>query len=354
MNSNPRHKASSHPGPSSVGEGAVQPVLSVRDLSIEFESEFGTVYAANGLSYDLAAGEILALVGESGSGKSVSAQAVMGLLETPPATIASGEILLNGRDLFSMSARARRRLCGPEIAMVFQEAPLNPAFSVGYQISEIFRVHRGLSRRESKRRAIELLDRVRIPSSAERVDDYPHQFSGGMRQRVVIAMAIALDPYVLIADEPTTALDVTVQSQIMDLLAEIRDDTGMAMVLITHDLAVVAEVADRAAVMYAGRLVEVSPIESLFREPAHPYTHGLMASVPRADLKGGELHTIEGAPPLLHDLPSGCPFHPRCSFAIDKCLSVDPPLEVHAPGRFSACHRVDEVLEEARGKVNDE
>lgn len=325
-----------------------QSVLSVRDLIVEFESESGTVHAVNGLSYELAAGEILAIVGESGSGKSVAAKAVMGILESPPAYVAGGQIVLNGQDLSLLSASARRKLCGPQIAMVFQEAPLNPAFTVGFQLAEIFRVHLGMSKREARRRSIELLDRVRIPSPAARIDDYPHQFSGGMRQRVVIAMAIALDPYVLMADEPTTALDVTVQSQIMDLLGEIRDESGMGMVLITHDLGVIAETADRAAVMYAGRVVELSTVESLFKAPAHPYTLGLMKSVPQAAMKGRDLHTIEGSPPLLHDLPRGCPFHPRCDFVVDKCRSIDPPLVAHASGRFSACHRVGDVLDEER------
>jgi oligopeptide transport system ATP-binding protein len=300
----------------------------------------------NGISYTLSAGETLAILGESGCGKSVSAQTIMGILDSPPGFVTGGEIRYKGRDLLTMSAKEQRDIRGEEISIVFQDAlsSLNPVFSVGMQIGEMFRRHRGTSRKDAKKAAIELMDRVRIPSAKERVNDYPHQFSGGMRQRVMIAMAIALDPAILIADEPTTALDVTVQAQIMDLLAELQRETGMGLILITHDLAVVGEIADRIAVMYAGRIVEQGATDAVFGAPAMPYTEGLMASIARVDQKGQRLNPIVGAPPNLADLPSGCPFHPRCPRATDRCRSELPLLREVVPGRRSACHYAEEVL----------
>ena len=322
------------------------PLLEVDDLYVEFRTDYGVVNAVNGISYTLAAGETLAILGESGCGKSVSAQAIMGILDSPPGFVTGGEIRYKGRDLLTMGAKEQRDIRGEEISIVFQDAlsSLNPVFSVGAQIAEMFQRHRGTSRKDAKKEAVELMDRVRIPSAKERVNDYPHQFSGGMRQRVMIAMAIALDPDILIADEPTTALDVTVQAQVMDLLDELQKETGMGLILITHDLGVVGEIADRIAVMYAGRIVETGATDAVFGAPAMPYTEGLMASIARVDQKGQRLNPIVGAPPNLADLPSGCPFHPRCPRVTDYCPTALPPLLEVAPGRRSACHYADEVL----------
>src|SRR5438067_13529704 len=312
--------------PASADMTDTGPVLSVRDLAVEFPTADGVVSAVNGVGFDLAAGETLAILGESGSGKSVTAQAVMGLIERP-GRVVGGTVSFEGRDLLAASAEERRTVRGRRLAMVFQDplSALNPVWSVGFQIGELFRVHRGLSRKEARRRAVELLERVRIPAAPQRVGEYPHQFSGGMRQRVSIAMALALDPAVLIADEPTTALDVTVQAQILDLLGELRRERTMALMLITHDLGVVAQVADRIAVMYAGRVVEQADVHQLFRAPAHPYTAAL--------LRGA---AISGTPPSLRDLPSGCAFHPRCRYAAAVCRTVAPST-VDLGGRSAAC-----------------
>ena len=275
------------------------PLLSVEDLHVRFRVRNQDVHAVNGLSYTLAEGETLAILGESGSGKSVAAQAVMGILDVPPARVERGSVRLRGEELLGLSERRRRAYRGDRISMIFQDAlsALNPVFTVGDQLREMFRVHRGLGRREATARTVELMERVRIPSAAKRLGDYPHQFSGGMRQRIMIAMALALEPDVLIADEPTTALDVTVQAQIMRLLAGLQDELRMGMVLITHDLGVVAGVADRIVVMYAGSVAEQAPARELYARPAHPYTRGLLASVPRLDRRGGPLVPIKGAPP---------------------------------------------------------
>ena len=332
--------------PEVSGGPAGAALLEVDDLHVEFRTDYGVVNAVNGISYTLDAGETLAILGESGCGKSVSAQTIMGILDSPPGFVTGGEIRYKGRDLLTMSAKEQRDIRGEEISIVFQDAlsSLNPVFSVGMQIGEMFRRHRGYSRKDAKKAAIELMDRVRIPSAKERVNDYPHQFSGGMRQRVMIAMAIALDPAILIADEPTTALDVTVQAQIMDLLGELQRETGMGLILITHDLAVVGEIADRIAVMYAGRIVETGATDAVFGAPAMPYTEGLMASIARVDQKGQRLNPIVGAPPNLAHLPSGCPFHPRCPRATERCPQELPALREVVPGRRSACHYAEEVL----------
>ncbi|WP_116449917.1 ABC transporter ATP-binding protein [Blastococcus litoris] len=334
--------------------GGSAPILSVEDLFVEFRTRESTVNAVNGISYTVSAGETLAILGESGSGKSVSAQAIMGILDSPPAVVPHGEIWFEGRNLLTESAEEQRKVRGPGISMIFQDAlsSLNPVYSVGYQIGEMFRAHRGLSKKEAKQRAVELMDRVRIPAAAQRVDDYPHQFSGGMRQRVMIAMAIALDPKILIADEPTTALDVTVQAQVMDLLKDLQRETGMGLVLITHDLGVVNEVADNVAVMYAGRIVERGTVDDVFTNPAHPYTEGLMKSVPNVEYKGGRLEPITGQPPNLAKIPTGCPFHPRCArrrlgaeaLPGRDCAGDVPPLRLVVPGREAACHYSEEVL----------
>jgi oligopeptide transport system ATP-binding protein len=320
-------------------------LLEVEDLHVEFRMRGSTVKAVSGLSYTLGEGETLAILGESGSGKSVGAQAVMGILDTPPAYVTRGAVRFRGRELLGLPEKKRRAYRGAKIAMIFQDAlsALNPVHRVGDQIAEMLVVHRGMRRGSARRKAVELMDRVRIPSAAARADDYPHQFSGGMRQRVMIAMALSLDPDVLIADEPTTALDVTVQAQIMKLLAELQDEMAMGLILITHDLGVVADVADRIVVMYAGRAVEEAEVGELYARPAHPYTEGLLASVPRIDVRDRALTPIAGAPPNLAAIPPGCPFHPRCPRAREVCAQSVPELrEVKA--RWSACHFAEEVL----------
>ncbi|MEU3525961.1 ABC transporter ATP-binding protein [Streptomyces sp. NPDC038707] len=321
-------------------------LLDVRDLRVEFRTRDGVSRAVNGVGYRVDAGETLAVLGESGSGKSVTAQAVMGILDTPPGRITGGRILFQGRDLLTLNEKERRGIRGAEMAMIFQDAlsALNPVLTVGDQLGEMFVVHRGMSRGDARARAVELMERVRIPAAAQRVRDYPHQFSGGMRQRIMIAMALALSPALVIADEPTTALDVTVQAQVMDLLAELRREYRMGLILITHDLGVVADVADRIAVMYAGRVVESAPVHDLYRAPAHPYTRGLLDSVPRLDRKGRELYAIKGLPPNLTRVPPGCSFHPRCPMAQDVCRTDEPPLYEVPGGRRSACHFWRECL----------
>ncbi|MFF9644789.1 ABC transporter ATP-binding protein [Kitasatospora aureofaciens] len=329
------------------------PLLEVEDLHIEFHTQDGVAKAVNGVSYSVAAGETLAVLGESGSGKSVTAQAVMGILDMPPGKITAGRILFRGEDLLTMSPKLRRTVRGRRIAMIFQDAlsALNPVLSVGYQLGEMFRVHQGFSRAEARAKAVELMERVRIPAAKQRVGDFPHQFSGGMRQRIMIAMALALEPDLIIADEPTTALDVTVQAQVMDLLAELQSEFNMGLILITHDLGVVADVADKIAVMYAGRIVETAPVHELYARPAHPYTRGLLDSIPRLDQKGQDLHAIKGLPPSLLRIPQGCAFNPRCDRVQDVCLTELPPLVPVAdedgaelPGRRSACHYWRETL----------
>ncbi|MFF5371497.1 ABC transporter ATP-binding protein [Streptomyces sp. NPDC013187] len=340
------------PEPRGAAEGDV-PLLEVRDLHVEFHTRDGVAKAVNGVNYTVSSGETLAVLGESGSGKSVTAQAIMGILDMPPGRIPQGQILYRGEDMLTMSADARRKIRGRKIAMIFQDAlsALNPVLSVGYQLGEMFRVHQGLSKKEAKARAIELMDRVKIPAAKERVGDYPHQFSGGMRQRIMIAMALALEPDLIIADEPTTALDVTVQAQVMDLLAELQREYNMGLILITHDLGVVADVADKIAVMYAGRIVETAPVHELYKRPAHPYTKGLLESIPRLDQKGQELYAIKGLPPNLTRIPSGCAFNPRCPQAQDICRTDVPPLHPvterdggELVGRGSACHFWKETI----------
>jgi oligopeptide transport system ATP-binding protein len=335
-------------GAADTHEGTT-PLLALDNLYVEFRGRRHTVAALNGLSYSVAAGETLAVVGESGSGKSVSAQAVMGILDSPPARILRGEIRFRGTDILGLSERQRRKLRAVKIAMVFQDAlsALNPVYTVGEQIAEMFRVHRGDSHGTARRKAIEMMERVRIPDARRRVGDYPHQFSGGMRQRIMIAIALALDPEVLIADEPTTALDVTVQAQIMKLLRDLKQESNLALILITHDLGVVAEVADRIAVMYAGQVVEEAPVSSLFASPAHPYTKGLIASIPRLGHRGERLPTLRGTPPTLAAPPTGCPFLPRCPYGRPVCVDNVPPLRVVRPTRRSACHFAELVLEDA-------
>lgn len=320
-------------------------LLEVDDLYVEFRTRDGVAKAINGVSYTLDAGETLAVLGESGSGKSVTAQTIMGILDMPPGVITGGQIRYKGDDLLQMPEERRRKIRGAEIAMIFQDSlsALNPVFTVGDQIAEMFQVHRGMSKKDGMKRAVELMEQVRIPAAKERVKDYPHQFSGGMRQRIMIAMAISLDPDVLIADEPTTALDVTVQAQIMDLLQDLQRERNMGMILITHDLGVVAGVADKIAVMYAGRIVEDADVMTLYAKPAHPYTEGLLDSMPRVDSKGSELYAIKGLPPSLMNLPPGCNFNPRCPYKQEVCLQEVPPTYEVTPGHHSACHFWEEV-----------
>ena len=329
------------PGPATLG-----PLLEVEDLHVEFRTRDGVARAVDGVSYTLDKGQTLAVLGESGSGKSVTAQAIMGIIDSPPGFITSGAVRFNGRDLLTMTPAERQRIRGEHISMVFQDAlsALNPVYSVGFQIAEMFRTHRGMSRQEGKLKAIELMERVGIPAAKQRVNDYPHQFSGGMRQRIMIAIAIALDPDVLIADEPTTALDVTVQAQIMKLLRDLQTEMEMGLILITHDLGVVADVADKIAVMYAGKIVERAPVFDIYGAPAHPYTEGLLESIPRVDRKGQELSAIKGLPPILTRIPEGCSFNPRCPYAREKCRVDEPPLYQIAPDRWSACHFWEDVL----------
>jgi oligopeptide transport system ATP-binding protein len=328
-----------------TGPGA-SPLLEVSGLHVEFRTRDGVAKVLNGIDYHVDAGETLAVLGESGSGKSVTANTIMGILETPPGVVTGGSVRYRGEELLSATPERRRELRGENIAMIFQDAlsALNPVFTVGFQIGEQLRTRRGMDRRTAEKQAVELLDQVGIPGAKQRIRDHPHQFSGGMRQRVMIAMSLALDPDVLIADEPTTALDVTVQAQIMDLLKDIQVERNMGLILITHDLGVVAEVADRIAVMYAGRIVENADVHALYARPCHPYTLSLLESIPRVDTKGTELRAIKGLPPNLTRIPSGCPFHPRCPMAVDRCREVVPPLEVLPGGRSSACLFAEELV----------
>jgi len=322
------------------------PLLEVSDLWVEFRTRDGVANVLNGVSCSVDAGETLAVLGESGSGKSVTATTIMGILDSPPGFVTAGSIRYRGEELLTATPDRRRELRGENIAMIFQDAlsALNPVYTIGFQIAEQLRTRRGMDRRSAQRRAVELLDMVGIPGAEQRVRDHPHQFSGGMRQRAMIAMSLALDPDVLIADEPTTALDVTVQAQIMDLLAEIQAERRMGLILITHDLGVVAEVADRIAVMYAGRIVENADVYSLFAKPCHPYTLSLLESIPRVDTKGTELTAIKGLPPNLTAIPPGCPFHPRCPIAVAQCREIVPPLEPLPADRSSACLFAEELV----------
>ena len=322
-----------------------EPLLAVEDLSVEFRTGGSVVRAVDGVSFSLARGETLAILGESGSGKSVTASVVMDILDRPPGRITGGRVTFDGVDLLGLARRERREISGSRIAMVFQDAlvALNPVYSVGWQVAEVLRAHGAATREGAWRAAVSLLDRVGIPAPEARARDYPHQLSGGQRQRVMIAMALALEPDVLIADEPTTALDVTIQAQIVDLLSELRRESGMALVLITHDLGLVAEAAERVAVMYAGRIVETAPVGRIFERPGHPYTIGLMRSVPRGDVRVGKLQPIRGAPPDLARTPAGCPFHPRCDMVVDRCRSERPAMVELEAGHGAACHRAHEV-----------
>ncbi|HED64956.1 MAG TPA: ABC transporter ATP-binding protein [Planctomycetes bacterium] len=322
-------------------------LLEVTDLRTHFRGEEGVAKAVDGVSFKLLSGETLGVVGESGCGKSVTAMSIMQLVPQPPGFIAGGSIRFAGRDLLSMSIDEFRRIRGNEIAMIFQEpmTALNPVYRVGEQIAEAVRLHQGLDREASRARAIEMLDLVKIPSPEKRVDDYPHQMSGGMRQRVMIAMAMSCGPSLLIADEPTTALDVTVQAQILDLIRGLQQETGMSVLLITHDLGVVAEVSDHVAVMYAGKVVEYAAVADLFAQPRHPYTIGLLKSLPDLAAPGERLHTIPGTVPSAFHFPSGCRFRTRCPLASAECAEREPPLDElpDVGGHSVACHHLKEA-----------
>ena len=313
-------------------------LLDVRDLAVSFETAAGRILALNGVSFSLERGEVLALLGESGSGTSVTASAIMDLVPMPPGNIDAGSITFDGMDLLGLPHAERRRLCGERIALIFQDAlaALNPVYMIGWQLAEMFRIHGRAG--DVHAQVIDLLTAVGIPDPELRARQYPHQFSGGMRQRIMIAMAVALEPDIIIADEPTTALDVTIQAQIVDLLMAVKARSGAGMIFITHDLGVVAELADRVAVMYAGRIVETANVFELFATPQHPYSQGLLASQPRIDVSGEELIPIPGSAPNPAALPSGCAFRTRCPRARDICASAPPPLDTVAPGRAVACY----------------
>ncbi len=318
-----------------------EPLLRIDGLRTTFRTPAGVFPAIDGVDLEVFAGETLGVVGESGCGKSVTALSVLRLLSEPPAKIEAGTVLFEGRDLLQLPLPELRKVRGSRIAMIFQEpmTSLNPVFTVGNQIDEVLRVHTDLDRRARRRRVVELLDLVGIPSPAERLKDYPHQLSGGMRQRVMIAMALACEPALLIADEPTTALDVTIQAQILDLLESLKQRLHMAVLLITHDLGIVAETAQRVAVFYAGRVVETATVEALYRAPRHPYTQGLLMAVPGSKVgHRAPLHVIPGIVPDLVDRPTGCRFRDRCARAVDVCTRVDPDLQSDVLGHAVACH----------------
>jgi oligopeptide transport system ATP-binding protein len=317
-------------------------LLEVKDLKTFFFTDDGVVRAVNGVSWHLDEGETLALVGESGCGKSVTAMSILRLIPNPPGRIVNGEIIFEGRDLLKVSDAEMRTVRGNRIGMIFQEpmTSLNPVLTIGQQIRESITLHLGLGEQESTARAVELLELVGIPEAAQRLKDYPHQFSGGMRQRVMIAMALSCNPKLLIADEPTTALDVTIQAQILEIMARLAREFGTAVLVITHNLGVVARYADRVNVMYAGEIVESGTAFDVFKHPRHPYTVGLMASVPRLDAtEHVRLATIEGQPPMLINPIEGCPFRPRCDWAIDECATVHPELDLKEPGHRARCIR---------------
>jgi peptide/nickel transport system ATP-binding protein len=327
---------------------AEPPYLQVRDLRVSFRTDDGEVRAVAGLSFDLQRGRTLGIVGESGSGKSAATLAIMGLQRGKRTTV-SGEILLAGENLVTANPERVRRMRGQDMAMIFQDplSAMHPYFSIGDQITEAYRVHNDVSRRAARTRAVEMLDRVGIPDPKRRVDNYPHEFSGGMRQRAMIAMALSCDPSLLIADEPTTALDVTVQAQILDLLRDLQKEFGSAIVIITHDLGVVAEISDDVLVMYAGSAIEHGPVQTIFSDPQHPYTWGLLSSITRLDrTRSDRLRTIGGNPPSLISVPAGCPFHPRCQYAAltnGASQTIRPPLEAATPGHRVACHLAPET-----------
>jgi oligopeptide transport system ATP-binding protein len=330
----------------------VAKLLEVKDLATYFFTPEGVVKAVDGITYDLEEGEILGLVGESGCGKSVSALSLMRLIQNPGKNVA-GEVLFNGQDLLALNDRDMRRIRGKDMSMIFQEpmTSLNPVLTIGRQLTEALQLHLGLDKKGAEQRAGELLLMVGIPEGDRRLKDYPHQFSGGMRQRVMIAMALSCDPKMLIADEPTTALDVTIQAQILELVQKLGKELGTAVLIITHNLGVVARYADRVNVMYAGKIIERGTSREIYGNPRHPYTIGLLASVPRLDEPRKEqLDPIQGLPPDLIALPEGCSFRPRCKFAIDRCATEIPPLVEVSEGHTSACWVSDQLGQQSRGR----
>ncbi len=349
-------QTSTVPAGSATGTGG-QPLLEVKNLKTQFFTQDGVVKAVDDVSFYVMPGETLGVVGESGSGKSITGLSLMRLIPSPPGKIVDGEVIFNGKDVRKMSDEQVRSIRGNEIAMIFQDpmTSLNPVLTINRQISESLQLHMGMNKEQARNRAIELLGMVGIPNPESRVDQYPHQFSGGMRQRVMIAMALSCNPKLLIADEPTTALDVTIQAQILDLMRNLQSETGAGVIMITHSMGVVAGIADRVQVMYAGHIVETATTEEIFANPRHPYTVGLMKSIPRLDARTKEkLQPIRGLPPDLIDLPDICPFVPRCNYAREKCEQKNPPLLEVKPGHFSACwfweevHREDDQDEVAR------
>lgn len=326
-----------------------QPLLEIKDLRVTFHTDDGIVHAVNGVSYTIEKGEVLGVVGESGCGKSVHALSIMRLIPMPPGKIESGEVLFYGKDLLKLSIDELRHVRGGQIAMVFQDpmTSLNPAYTVGFQITEAIMLHQNIDQKQARERAAELLSLVGIPEAKRRVDDYPHQFSGGMRQRAMIAMALSCEPSLLIADEPTTALDVTIQAQIIDLVKRLQKNYGMAVMWITHDLGVVAELAHKINVMYAGYIIERGNSRDIFKRPRHPYTQGLLGSLPRLDeAPGTKLVSIPGLPPDLVALPKGCPFYARCNYATEICAESMPPLESAGDrDHFVACWRWAEIAQ---------
>ncbi len=315
-------------------------LLEVKNLKTQFFTQDGVVHAVNGISYSVDKGETVAIVGESGSGKSVGVMSLIRLIPQPPGKIVDGEVWFDGQDLLKLDEDELRTIRGNRIAMIFQDpmTSLNPVLTVGRQITESLELHLNMNGEQARKRAVELLEMVGIPGADARLDDYPHQFSGGMRQRVMIAMGLSCNPQLLIADEPTTALDVTIQAQIVDLVTRLKNELGMAIIWITHDLGVVAGMAERVLVMYAGFIVEEAPVDLLYAEPRHPYTLGLLRSIPRLDLgRQKRLIPIEGLPPDLLEPPNHCPFAPRCAFAEEKCWTQNPPLELVSPNHKAAC-----------------
>ena len=326
-------------------------LLEIKDLRTVFDTDRGTVKAVDGVSFSINYGETLGVVGESGCGKSVTALSVLRLVQKPTGRIAGGDILFKGKSLLGLSEAEMREIRGCAISMIFQEpmTSLNPVYTICNQISEPLMLHQGMSRREARKRAIEMLDVVGIPNAASRADEYPHQFSGGQRQRIMIAMALACKPSLLIADEPTTALDVTVQAQILDLMNALKKEFGSSVMLITHSLGVIAETAQRVVVMYAAKVVEEAPVRSVFKEPLHPYTRGLLSSIPRMDETKDRLPVIPGLVPSPLNFPSGCRFHNRCAECFEKCLVLDPPLFLMKGGRKVRCWLFENSPERVNG-----
>ncbi|HWV23461.1 MAG TPA: ABC transporter ATP-binding protein [Thermomicrobiales bacterium] len=343
MAAEPVTTTSAKPG-SGIERGS--PLLEVKNLQTQFFTQDGVVKAVDNVSFHVMPGETLGVVGESGSGKSITGLSIMRLIPSPPGKIVNGEVLFNGKDIIKMSDEQVRSIRGNDIAMIFQDpmTSLNPVLTINRQISESLQLHMGMNKSQARARAVELLQMVGIPNADERVDQYPHQFSGGMRQRVMIAMALSCNPKLLIADEPTTALDVTIQAQILDLMRTLQSETGAGVIMITHSMGVVAGMADRVQVMYAGHIVETATTNEIFANPRHPYTVGLMKSIPRLDATRKEkLQPIRGLPPDLIDLPDMCPFVPRCNYAREKCEQKNPPLLEVSPGHLSACWFWEEV-----------